>query len=102
MDLATAILTKKTTPNTLLVDDSLTEDHSVVVIDAAKMEELGLFSGDYVMLRGKKRRSTVAVVHAHEDVAASRVQMTKVVRSNLRYGLCLFCKPLLVLLRVYI
>lgn len=56
----------------------------MVVIDAAKMEELSLFSGDYVLLKGKKRRSTVAVVHSHEDVSASRVQMTKVVRSNLR------------------
>ena len=62
IDFATAILTKKTTPNTLLVDDNLSEDHSVVVIDEAKMAELGLFSGDYVMLKGKKRRSTVAVV----------------------------------------
>ena len=51
VDLATAILQEKNTPNTLLVDDSLTEDHSIVSMDAAKMQELDLFEGDHVLLR---------------------------------------------------
>ena len=35
-------------PNSLLVEDSTTEDHSSVSLSAAKMEELGLFAGDTV------------------------------------------------------
>lgn len=86
-DLATAILRKANAPNVLLVDDSIDDDHSTVTIDPAKMEELGLFAGDTVLLRGKKRKTTVAAVSCDESIAVSRVQMTKVVRSNLRYVL---------------
>ena len=48
------------------------------------MKELDLYDGDTVLLKGKKRKTTVAVVTSDETVAASRIQMTKVVRSNLR------------------
>lgn len=85
MDLATIILQKKSSPSTLLVDDSAADDHSAVTIDQAKMKELDLFNGDTVLLRGKKRKTTVAVVYSDESVMQSRIQMTKVVRSNLRY-----------------
>mmetsp|Transcript_16740 Transcript_16740/g.28385 ORF Transcript_16740/g.28385 Transcript_16740/m.28385 type:complete len:885 (+) Transcript_16740:91-2745(+) len=86
-DLATAILSRKASPNTLLVDDSVTDNDSTVVIESSKMEELGLLSGDTVLLKGKKKKNTVAVVIADDNVAAGRIQMTKVVRSNIRLRL---------------
>ncbi len=86
-DLATAILTKKQQPNMLLADDLLTDDHSSVGISSAKMKELGLFSGDTVLLKGKKRKSTVAIAITDNSVNDSRIKMTKVVRSNLRLRL---------------
>jgi transitional endoplasmic reticulum ATPase len=49
-----------------------------------KMEALGLFNGDTVLLKGKKRKTTVATVNTDESVSDNRVRMTKVVRSNLR------------------
>jgi transitional endoplasmic reticulum ATPase len=79
-------LLKKISPNSLLVDDSTADDHSVVTIDRVKLEELGLLSGDNVLLKGRKRKSTVAVVNGDDSVPASRIKMTKVVRSNLRYA----------------
>ena len=82
--MATAILTRKHTPNTFLVDDSTADDHSTISLSAAKMEELGLFNGDTVLLKGKKRKTTVAVVNSDEGVNANKVRMTKVIRSNLR------------------
>jgi transitional endoplasmic reticulum ATPase len=82
--LATAILTKKHTPNTLLVDDATAEDHSTITLNAEKMEELGLLSGETVLLKGKKSKKTVAVVISDDGVSINRVRMTKVVRSNLR------------------
>ena len=84
-ELATAILTRKLTPNSLLVDDSIVDDHSTISLSAAKMDELGLFNGDTVLLKGKKRKNTVAIVNAENGVSDNRVRMTKVVRSNLRY-----------------
>ena len=82
--MATAILTRKHTPNTLLVDDSTADDHSTISLSAAKMEELGLFNGDTVLLKGKKRKTTVAIVNSDEGVNENKVRMTKVIRSNLR------------------
>jgi transitional endoplasmic reticulum ATPase len=36
-----------------VVDDALNDDNSVVCLSAAKMEELQLFRGDTVLLKGK-------------------------------------------------
>ena len=66
------------------MDDSTADDHSTISLSAAKMEELGLFNGDTVLLKGKKRKNTIAVVNTDEDVLDNKVRMTKVVRSNLR------------------
>lgn len=77
-------------PNVLIVDDSLTDDHSTITLHPSKMEELGLFSGDNVLLKGKKRKTTVAIVNADEDAMETKVKMTKVVRSNLRYLLAFY------------
>ncbi len=90
IDYATAVLTKGT-PHTLVVDDTVNEDSSVVTIGAEKMAELDLFEGDYVLLKGKRKKSTIAVVSSHGDVPTAKIQMTKVVRSNLR---CVFALSL--------
>ena len=68
-----------------MVDDSTTDDHSIVSLSPAKLRELDLLNGDYVLLKGKKRKTTLAVVNAEEDIPDSKVRMTKVVRSNIRY-----------------
>jgi transitional endoplasmic reticulum ATPase len=74
-------------PDTLLTDDSVTDDHSTVAMNSERMDELGLFSGDTVLLKGKKRRDTIAVVSSDDSVLETRIQMTKVMRSNLRLRL---------------
>ena len=68
----------------LLVDDSVSDDHSTVTISPKKMEELNLFGGDSVLLKGKKRKDTVAVVVSDEEISDNKLGMSKVVRSNLR------------------
>ncbi len=68
------------------MDDSVTDEHSTIAIHPDKLDELQLFIGDIVLLKGKKRKTTVAIVTADENVDISRLQMTKVVRSNLRYN----------------
>lgn len=60
-DVATAILNKKTNANTVLVDDSISDDamdHSTVSLSAKKMEELSLFNGDTVLLKGRGYSTT--------------------------------------------
>lgn len=86
-DIAAEILQIQQAPNKLVVDDSVADDLSVVTISSGKMEELGLFPGDTVLLRGKRRKDTLAIVHADDEVAENKICMTKVLRSNLRLRL---------------
>ncbi|KAK0394360.1 hypothetical protein QR680_000697 [Steinernema hermaphroditum] len=86
-ELATAILKGKARPNRLLVDQSTSEDNSVVGISQAKMDELGLFRGDTVILKGKKRRETVCIVLNNDACTNEKILMNRVVRANLRVRL---------------
>ena len=67
-----------------LVDDSSADDHFTIALSAAKMDELQLLSGDTVLVKGKKRKNTVAVVTVDESLSDNKMRMSKVVRSNLR------------------
>lgn len=55
-DLATAILKNKERPNRLIVEETANDDNSCVSLSQAKMDELGLFRGDTVLLKGKKTK----------------------------------------------
>jgi len=83
---------KKRSPNRLIVDD-VTDvvqgdgDNSCVLLSMAKMEELGLFRGDSVLIRGKKRRETVCIAIANEQTDDTKIRMNKVIRKNLRVKL---------------
>ena len=52
-DFSTAILERKKAPNKLSVEDSPQDDNSVIELTQAKMDELKIFKGDAVILRGK-------------------------------------------------
>ncbi|CAF1355229.1 unnamed protein product [Adineta steineri] len=71
-------------PNRLLVDDSTNDDNSVVTLSQQKMDELQLFRGGTVLLKGRKRRETVCIVLADETCPNDRIRMNRVVRNNLR------------------
>lgn len=52
------------------------------------MDELQLFRGDTVLLKGKKRRETVCIVLADETgLPNEKIRMNRVVRNNLRVRL---------------
>lgn len=79
---------KKRSPNRLIVDDSHGEgDNSVVMLSLAKMEELSLFRGDTVLIKGKKKHETVCVAIMDEDTEDAKIRMNRVVRKNLRVKL---------------
>ena len=52
-DFSTAILERKKAPNKLQVEDSVQDDNSIVELTQAKMDELKIFKGDAVILKGK-------------------------------------------------
>merc|ERR1712134_249661 len=86
-DLSTAILKDKQKPNRLIVDDSVGDDNSVVSLSHAKMDELQLFRGDTVLIKGKKRKETVCIVLSDDTVTDEKIRIPRLVRTNLRIRL---------------
>jgi transitional endoplasmic reticulum ATPase len=86
-DLSTAILKKKPSPNKLVVDEAKQDDNSVVVISNKLLDELGLFRGDTIVLKGKRRKETVGIVISSNEVEDGKIHIGKVMRNNLRVRL---------------
>lgn len=86
-ELATAILKGKDRPNRLLVEEATNDDNSVVSLSQAKMDELRLFRGDTVLLKGKRRKETVCIVLSDDTCPDEKIRMNRVVRNNLRVRL---------------
>lgn len=78
----------KRAPNRLQVEESHGDgDNSCVMLSAAKMDELNLFRGDAVLLKGKRKHDTVCIAVADDDTDDGKIRMNKVVRKNLRVKL---------------
>jgi transitional endoplasmic reticulum ATPase len=77
---------KKKAPHKLQVEESKQDDNSVVELTQAKMDELKIFKGDAVILKGKKRKETVCIALTTEEAGAddNHILMNKTVRRNLR------------------
>jgi len=87
-DMATAILKNKAKPNRLMVEEASTDDNSVVTMSPDKMEELQLFRGDTVLLKGKRKKETVCIVLSNDEATSNdKIGMNRVVRQNLRVRL---------------
>ncbi|ODV63440.1 AAA family ATPase CDC48 [Ascoidea rubescens DSM 1968] len=84
---ATAILRRKKKPNALIVDDALSDDNSTISMNENTMETLELFKGDTILVKGKKRKDTVLIVLADNDVEDGTCRVNRVVRNNLRIRL---------------
>jgi len=82
--MATQSTAKKVKPNRLVVTDSAQDDNSVVTVSSAKLEELELFRGDTVMLKGRRRKETVAICLADDACPDGQIMMNRVTRNNLR------------------
>lgn len=85
--MSTAILKRKDRPNRLIVDDATNDDNSIVSLSQAKMDELQLFRGDTVLLKGKRRKETVCIVLSDDACPKEKIRMNRVVRNNLRVRL---------------
>merc|ERR1712070_970953 len=64
-----------------------TDDNSILALSNNTMETLQLFRGDTVLVKGKKRKDTVLIVLADDDLEDGAARMNRVVRHNLRVKL---------------
>lgn len=78
---------KKRRPNRLLVNQSQLDDSSVCHLSQAKMDQLKLFRGDIVLLKGKRNHKTPLIVLADENCDDASCKINKTVRKNLRVRL---------------
>lgn len=78
---------KKRAPNRLIVEEATNDDNSVVGLNSKKMEELSLFRADAVIIKGKKRHSTVCVALTDDTLEEGKIRLNKTVRKNLRVRL---------------
>ncbi|KAM0916465.1 hypothetical protein ACQ4PT_010181 [Festuca glaucescens] len=81
--MASASSSKKAA-NRLVVEEATTDDNSICNLHPATMEELSIFKGDFVLLKGKRRRTTVCIVVPDETCEEHKLKINKVARSNLR------------------
>jgi hypothetical protein len=74
------IMDRKRAPNRLIVDETENDDNSVICLSAAKMEELELFRGDCVLVKGKKGKDTVCICLADDTNSTEdgTIRMNKV------------------------
>lgn len=86
-DFSTAILDQKKAPNKLIVEEATKDDNSTVFLSNAKMNELNIFKGDTIFIKGKKRKETICIVLADQTMEDGKIRMNKVVRKNLRIRL---------------
>lgn len=80
---------KNRKPNRLIVDDisetvSQDGDNSCILLSSEKMEELNLFRGDTILVRGKRRKETVCIAIANDNTENSKVRMNKTIRKNIK------------------
>ncbi|KAK1653055.1 hypothetical protein QYE76_070860 [Lolium multiflorum] len=74
----------KKAANRLVVEESSMDDNSVCNLHPATMDRLSIFRGDIVLLKGKRRRTTVCMVHPDDTCEEHKLKINKVARSNLR------------------
>ncbi len=71
----------------MLVDDAVDDDNSVAAFSQEKMDELELFRGDTVLIKGNNNRETACIAFADDTCPIDRIRINHVVRNNLRVRL---------------
>ena len=74
-DFSTAIMDRKKAPHKLQVEDSKQDDNSVVEMTQAKMDELKIFKGDAVILKGKNLMPGHKSKHTHAEPLKKTIPM---------------------------
>lgn len=73
--------------NKLIVDEPFSDDNSIVSMNPKRMEELNIFRGDTVLVKGKMNRSTICIAMEDEECIEGKIKMNKIVRRNIRVHL---------------
>ncbi|EDR22795.1 hypothetical protein, conserved, partial [Entamoeba dispar SAW760] len=71
----------------LIVEESKEDDMSIVYMNPQRMEELNFFEGDSILIKGKRRKSTICIVMAEEGLTENMIRLHRMTRYNLKVKL---------------
>lgn len=77
-------------PCIIIIDIIVTDETlsaGIIALSNNTMETLQLFRGDTVLVKGKKRKDTVLIVLADDDLDDGSARINRAVRNNLRVRL---------------
>jgi len=72
--------------NRLIVEDTLEKnknENSAIYLNSKKIEELKLFRGDTVLIKGKKRKDTVSITMTDDSCDENKIRLNDVIRKNI-------------------
>ena len=72
--------------NRFIVEEVLENagDNSASYINSTDVETLGLFRGDTVLLKGRKKNDTVSIIMSEDSCEAGKIRINKVIRNNIQ------------------
>jgi len=72
--------------NRLIVEETLEKnknENSAIYLNSKKIEELKLFRGDTVLIKGKKRKDTVSITMTDDSCDENKIRLNDVIRKNI-------------------
>ncbi|QYS92934.1 CDC48_N domain-containing protein [Trichoderma simmonsii] len=66
------------------VTDAVNNDNNIIALSKATIDSLQCFHGDTILVRGKKRKETMLIVLADEQLNEGSAKINRVVRHKLR------------------
>jgi transitional endoplasmic reticulum ATPase len=67
-----------------MIDEAKNDDNSTVCMSHNKLNELKIFKGDPVLIRGKKRKETLCIALSDKNIPDDKILMNKCIRKNIR------------------
>jgi len=81
------VLEKKISPNRLVVGAPTSKDNSIIALNPTRMDEIGLFNGDTVLVHGRRSKKTVCVVVPDEELEVGSARLPDCVRKAIKVKL---------------
>ena len=81
--MSTAILDQKKAPNKLMVEEALNDENSSIQLSQAKMNELKIFKGDAIFIKGKKRKETLVVALIDNKLEDGKIRIAVCINKSI-------------------
>jgi len=78
------VYVKKISPNRLIVEKPTSKDNSIIALNPTRMEEIGLYNGDTVLIVGRRQKKTVCVVVPDETLDAGSARLPTGVAKSIK------------------